>query len=178
MLFHGTAYVDDVVGWRRVPPNGSFRTVPCSGSGRDRVATSRSESCGRRDYWRAYADEVLADEGIVMAVYEALAKRRPKSRCRGRRGAPADMVLRLLISSTFGIGALRCWSARFAPIWCTGTLPTWAAPRCQTPRRWGGGAWRLVGLRQELDEMTLRVRQVMKQTRTRIFRGNTRSDLI
>jgi hypothetical protein len=33
----------------------------------------------------------------------------------------------------------------------------------------------LEGLRQELDEMTSHVRQVMKQTRARIFRGNTRS---
>jgi transposase, IS5 family len=43
-----------------------------------------------------YADEVLADEAIVAIVYEGLAKRHPKSRCRGRRGAPADVVLRLL----------------------------------------------------------------------------------
>lgn len=50
-----------------------------------------------REGWMTHADEVLADEGIVAAVYEALAKRHPKSRCRGRRGAPADMVLRLLI---------------------------------------------------------------------------------
>jgi IS5 family transposase len=34
----------------------------------------------------------------------------------------------------------------------------------------------LEGLRQELDAMTSRVRQVMKQTRARIFRGNTRSE--
>ena len=34
---------------------------------------------------------------IVAAVYEALAKRHPKSRSRGRRGSPAEMVLRLLI---------------------------------------------------------------------------------
>jgi hypothetical protein len=33
----------------------------------------------------------------------------------------------------------------------------------------------LEGLRQELDLMASRVRQVMKQTRARIFRGNTRS---
>jgi transposase, IS5 family len=39
---------------------------------------------------------VLADEEIVAVVYEALAKRLPKSRCRGRRGTPADVVLRLL----------------------------------------------------------------------------------
>jgi IS5 family transposase len=34
----------------------------------------------------------------------------------------------------------------------------------------------LEGLRQELDEMSSRVRQVMKQTRARIFRGNPRSE--
>src|ERR1700719_508406 len=48
---------------------------------------------------------VLADEAIVATVYEALAKRHPKSRCRGRRGAPADMVLRLLI-----LKHIRNWS--------------------------------------------------------------------
>jgi transposase, IS5 family len=49
-----------------------------------------------REGWMKHADEVLADEDIEMAVYEALAKRRPKSRSRGRRGTPADAVLRLL----------------------------------------------------------------------------------
>jgi transposase, IS5 family len=49
-----------------------------------------------REDWMEHADTVLADEEIVAAVYEALAKRHPKSRCRGRRGAPADVVLRLL----------------------------------------------------------------------------------
>jgi hypothetical protein len=34
----------------------------------------------------------------------------------------------------------------------------------------------LEGLRQELDEMRSLVRQVKKQTRARIFRGNTRSE--
>jgi IS5 family transposase len=34
----------------------------------------------------------------------------------------------------------------------------------------------LEGMRLELDEMTSRVRRVMKQTRARIFRGNTRSE--
>jgi hypothetical protein len=50
-----------------------------------------------REDWMTYADEVLADEEIVAIVYEALAKRHPKSRSRGRRGTPADRVLRLLI---------------------------------------------------------------------------------
>jgi hypothetical protein len=50
-----------------------------------------------REDWMEHADAVLADEDIVAAVYEALARRHAKSRSRGRRGAPAEMVLRLLI---------------------------------------------------------------------------------
>ena len=37
-----------------------------------------------REDWMKHADAVLADDEIVAAVYEALGKRRPKSRCRGR----------------------------------------------------------------------------------------------
>src|SRR4029077_9128765 len=58
-----------------------------------------------RENWMKHADMVLADEAIVATVYEALAKRHPKSRCRGRRGAPADMVLRLLV-----LKHIRNWS--------------------------------------------------------------------
>ena len=50
-----------------------------------------------REIWMNHADRVLDDEVIVAAVYEALGKRHPKSRSRGRRGSPAEMVLRLLI---------------------------------------------------------------------------------
>src|SRR5512139_123149 len=50
-----------------------------------------------REAWMEYADQVLADEEIVAAVYEALAKRHPKSRSRGRLGMPAEVVLRLLV---------------------------------------------------------------------------------
>jgi IS5 family transposase len=48
---------------------------------------------------------VLADKEIVAAVYEALATRHPHSRSRGRRGAPAEVVLRLLVLKN-----LRNWS--------------------------------------------------------------------
>jgi transposase, IS5 family len=50
-----------------------------------------------REDWMVHADEILDDEAIVATVYETLSKRHPQSRSRGRRGAPADMVLRLLI---------------------------------------------------------------------------------
>src|SRR6266550_3103555 len=58
-----------------------------------------------REDWMKHADSVLADEEIVAIVYEALAKRHPKSRCRGRRGAPADIVLRFVI-----LKHIRNWS--------------------------------------------------------------------
>jgi transposase, IS5 family len=58
-----------------------------------------------REDWMTYADEVLAGEEIVAIVYEALAKRRPKNRSRGRRGTPAEVVLQLLI-----LKHIRNWS--------------------------------------------------------------------
>jgi IS5 family transposase len=58
-----------------------------------------------REDWMKHADEVLADEEIETIVYEALAQRRPNSRSRGRRGTPADVVLRLLI-----LKHIRNWS--------------------------------------------------------------------
>jgi IS5 family transposase len=50
-----------------------------------------------REDWMTHADQVLADDLIVGAVYEALAKRCPKSRSRGRFGTPAEVVLRMLV---------------------------------------------------------------------------------
>jgi IS5 family transposase len=50
-----------------------------------------------REPWMAHADAVLADEELVATVCEALAKRHPRSRSRGRKATPAETVLRLLI---------------------------------------------------------------------------------
>jgi transposase, IS5 family len=50
-----------------------------------------------REGWMHHADQVLGDEQIVTAAYEALAQRHPNSRSRGRLGVPAETVLRLLI---------------------------------------------------------------------------------
>jgi transposase, IS5 family len=52
---------------------------------------------GLYEEWMVHADAVLADEGIVMAAYEALAKRHHLSRTRGRRGFSAEVVVRLLV---------------------------------------------------------------------------------
>ena len=55
--------------------------------------------------WMKCADQLLGDPEIVAAVYEALAKRRPQSRKRGRPGTPAEVVLRLLV-----LKHMRNWS--------------------------------------------------------------------
>jgi IS5 family transposase len=55
--------------------------------------------------WMPHADRILNDDALLSAVYEALAKRHPMSRTRGRRAAPAEMVLRLLV-----LKHLRNWS--------------------------------------------------------------------
>jgi transposase, IS5 family len=47
--------------------------------------------------WMRRADKVLDDEQLVNSVYEALVKRHPKSRTRGRKGTPAEIVLRMVI---------------------------------------------------------------------------------
>jgi IS5 family transposase len=56
-----------------------------------------------RDHWMEAADQVLADEEMVTTVY--LAQRHPRSRSRGRRGVPAEVVLRLLV-----LKHIRNWS--------------------------------------------------------------------
>ena len=64
-----------------------------------------AEVLGLREDWMPHADQVLADEPLMAITYEALAKRRPKSRSRGRQGTPAEVVLRLLI-----LKHIRNWS--------------------------------------------------------------------
>jgi len=44
-----------------------------------------------------HADEVLEDESLISTVYEGLASRRPRSKTFGRRGVPAEVVLRMLL---------------------------------------------------------------------------------
>ena len=58
-----------------------------------------------QEAWMRHADAILNDDHLVAVVYEALTKRHPKSGTRGRRGASAEMVLRVLL-----LKHLRNWS--------------------------------------------------------------------
>ena len=55
--------------------------------------------------WMRHVDGVLADAQLVNVVYAALATRWPNSRTRGRKGTPAEVVLRLLL-----LKHMRNWS--------------------------------------------------------------------
>jgi transposase, IS5 family len=55
--------------------------------------------------WMKHADQVLSDQHIVAAIYDALARRHPHSRSRGRPATPAEVVLRLLV-----LKHMRNWS--------------------------------------------------------------------
>jgi IS5 family transposase len=55
--------------------------------------------------WMRQVDELLADRELLQIVYQALARRSPKSRTRGRPGTPAEVVLRLLL-----LKHIRNWS--------------------------------------------------------------------
>jgi len=55
--------------------------------------------------WMRHVDEVLADPQLLDVVYAALARRWTNSRTRGRKGTPAEVVLRLLL-----LKHMRNWS--------------------------------------------------------------------
>lgn len=55
--------------------------------------------------WMRHVDQVLDDRQLLDLVYTALAKRWPNSRTRGRKGTPAEVVLRLLV-----LKHMRNWS--------------------------------------------------------------------
>ena len=101
----------------------------------------RAEVADLREGWMERVDAMLEDDAIVAAVHEALAQRHPQSRRRGRRGSPAEVVLRLLI-----LKHVRNWSYAVlerevrANLVYRATSPGSAPTRCPMPRPWGVGA--------------------------------------
>jgi hypothetical protein len=92
---------------------------------------------GLYEEWMVHADEVLADEAIVMAAYEALAKRHRLSRnarsarlLRGSGRPPARPQAR----SQLELRRARAGGARQSRL---SQVPAWPMPR-----PWANGAWR------------------------------------
>lgn len=57
--------------------------------------------------WMRQADHLLEDEKLLDIVYQALLRRHPRSRTRGRLGFPAEIVVRMLL-----LKHIRNWSFR------------------------------------------------------------------
>jgi len=93
-----------------------------------------------REDWMKQADRVLEDQQLVATVYEALTRRRPKSRTRGRKGTPAEVVLRLLL-----LKHIRNWSYQVLEREVRANLVyrdftrvgAWKVPDAKTMGRWG-----------------------------------------
>jgi IS5 family transposase len=47
--------------------------------------------------WMRHADQALEDEALLLIIQQELAKRCKKSKTRGRKGTPAEVVLRMLL---------------------------------------------------------------------------------
>ena len=97
---------------------------------------------GLQENWMRHVDGVLQDEAILSAVHQALANRCRNSSSHGRPGYPAEVVLRLLILKHVRIGAMRFWSAKSGPTWCTTTSAVSGPARCLRPRPWAAGVSR------------------------------------
>lgn len=69
--------------------------------------------------WMKEVDEILQDEPLLEMVYERLARRWPKSRKRGRKGTPAEVVLRLMV-----LKHVRNWSYEILERSLSGNLIT------------------------------------------------------
>jgi transposase, IS5 family len=63
------------------------------------------EAEGWWEQWMKHADQLLDDEELLEAVYQAQGRRRPNSRRRGRKQTPAEVTLRLAL-----LKHLRNWS--------------------------------------------------------------------
>ena len=91
--------------------------------------------------WMEHVDRVLEDQQLISTVFEALARRSPKSRTRGRKGTPAEVVLRLLL-----LKHIRNWSYQVLEREVRANLVyrnfvRVGASKFRTPRPWGGGDW-------------------------------------
>jgi IS5 family transposase len=94
--------------------------------------------------WMRQVDTLLADREVVQIVYEALARRWPNSRTRGRPATPAEVVLRLLL-----LKHMRNWSYRVLEREVRADLVyrqfnsggSAEGSRCQDPRQARHRAW-------------------------------------
>jgi len=87
--------------------------------------------------WMKKADEIHDDEELIETVYEALRRRHPQSATRGRKGTPAEIVIRLMVLKHVRGWSYERWSGKSEPIWFIGCSRGSAQRTFQTRRPWG-----------------------------------------
>src|SRR3984893_14875935 len=124
--------------------------------------------------WMTHADQLLDDEQIVTSVYEGLAQRHPQSRRRGRLGAPAEMVLRLLIlkhARNWSYGVLER-EVRANLVYRNFTrVGAGKVPDAKTMGRWGIAVGAAVV--KEVHERLVTIAQIKRVTQGRRMRLDT-----
>jgi hypothetical protein len=84
--------------------------------------------------WLRTIDTLLEDDTVIEVVAQALERRWPQSRRRGRLGTPADVVIRLLILKHLFDWSYDDLEQEVRATWCIAPSPTSMRARCRTPR--------------------------------------------
>ena len=92
--------------------------------------------------WMRHADTALEDDALLLIIQQELAKRCKKSKTRGRKATPAEVVLRMLLLKHVSDWSYETLSREVrAPIWSIASSPGSAAKRFQMTGRWE--TWRV-----------------------------------
>src|SRR5713226_3237321 len=86
--------------------------------------------------WMRVVDELLEDEELVDAVYEAQGKRHPQSRLRGRQQTPAEVALRMLILQHVRNWSYETLEREGGRTWSIAASAESVWRKCRMPRRW------------------------------------------
>jgi hypothetical protein len=92
------------------------------------------------DEWMIHADRVLEDEQLIAIFFEALGKRHPKSKSRGREGTSAETLMRLMILKHIGNWSYVTLEREVRANLSIVTSRALALARYPTPRQWAAGA--------------------------------------
>jgi hypothetical protein len=91
--------------------------------------------------WMRHADRALEDDTLLFIVQQELAKRCKKSKTRGRKATPAEVVLRMLLLKHVRDWSYETHSREYAPIWSIASSTGSAVRRFRMTGRWE--TWRV-----------------------------------
>ena len=91
--------------------------------------------------WMRHADKALEDDALLLIIQQELAKRCKKSKTRGRKATPADVVLRMLLLKHVRDWSYEMLSREVRANLCIASLPGSVAKRFRMTERWE--TWRV-----------------------------------